>query len=117
MKKKDFILVGAIVIVALVLLICVSLTQKEGSCAVVKIDGNKVATYPLNVDATYSLNGGTNVLVIKDGYAYLSDANCPDHLCVKQGKISKTGQVITCLPNKLTVTVYGGEPNDVDIIS
>lgn len=84
---------------------------------VVKIDGNDVATYPLNEDATYTLNGGTNILTIKDGFAYLTDANCPDHLCVKQGKISKTGQVITCLPNKLTVTVYGAEKLDVDLIS
>ena len=83
----------------------------------VKIDGNDVATYPLNKDATYTLNGGTNILTIKDGFAYLTDANCPDHLCVKQGKISKTGQVITCLPNKLTVTVYGAEKLDVDLIS
>ncbi|MBR2382028.1 MAG: NusG domain II-containing protein [Clostridia bacterium] len=117
MKKKDFILIGVIVALALVLLICVKLTQKEGACVVVKIDGIEVATYSLNVNGTYTLNGGTNVLIIKDGFAYLSEANCPDHLCVKQGKISKTGQVITCLPNKLTVTVYGAEKNDVDLIS
>ena len=117
MKKRDFILIGVIIAVALTLLICVKATQEEGACVVVKVDGQEVATYPLNVDGTYSLNGGTNTLTIKDGYAYLSDADCPDHLCVKQGKISKTGQVITCLPNKLTVSVYGGEENDVDLIS
>ena len=37
----------------------------------------------------------------------MDDANCPDKLCVKQGKISKDGETITCLPNKVTVTVYG----------
>ena len=83
---------------------------------VVKINGEEVAKYPLDKNATYTLNGGTNILTIKDGFAYLTDADCPDHLCVKQGKISKTGQVITCLPNKLTVTVYGAE-KDVDLIS
>jgi hypothetical protein len=117
MKKKDFILIGIIITVALVLFLCVNLTQKEGACAVIKIDGNEVATYRLDKNATYTLNGGTNILTIEDGFAYLSDANCPDHLCVKQGKISKTGQVITCLPNKLTVTVYGAEKLDVDLIS
>ena len=117
MKKKDFILIGAIVAVALVLLCCVKLTQQEGAGVIVKIDGQEVGTYSLSVNGTYSLNGGTNILVIENGYAYLKDANCPDHLCVKQGKISKTGQVITCLPNKLTVTVYGAEKLDVDLIS
>ena len=57
-----------------------------------------------------------NILVIEDGRAYLSDANCPDKLCVHQGKISRTGEVITCLPNKLTVTVFGAEES-VDLIS
>ena len=68
-------------------------------------------------NGTYPLNGGTNTLVIENGAAWLSHANCPDELCVKQGKISHNGQVITCLPNKLTVTVYGAAQNDVDLVS
>jgi hypothetical protein len=35
---------------------------------------------------------------------------------VHQGRISKTNQVITCLPNKLTVTVYGAEEG-VELVS
>ena len=117
MKKRDFILIGTIVAVALILLLCTRLMQKEGAGVIVKIDGEEVGKYSLSVDGEYSLNGGTNILVIEDGCAYLKDAKCPDHLCVKQGKISKTGQVITCLPYKLTVSVYGAEQNDVDLIS
>ncbi len=116
MKKKDLILIGAIVAVALAALFLVNLTRKEGEFAVVKIDGVEIAKYPLSVDATYSLNGGTNTLVIENGYAYLSDATCPDHLCVNQGKINKTGQVITCLPNKLTISIIG-ENSDIDLVS
>ena len=117
MKTKDFILIGTIVAISLVLLLCVNLTQEEGAGVVVKINGNEIGRYSLATDGTYELNGGTNILAIKDGAAYLSDANCPDNLCVKQGKISKTGQVITCLPNKLTVSVYGADENDVDLVS
>ena len=117
MKKKDFILIGAIVAISLVLLLCVNLAQKEGAGVIVKVNGVEVGRYSLSTNATYELNGGTNILTIKDGVAYLSAANCPDHLCVKQGKISKTGQTITCLPNKLTVIVYGAEENDVDLVS
>ena len=117
MKKKDFILIGTIVAISLVLLLCVNLTQKEGAMVIVKVNGVEVGKISLLVDATYELNGGTNILTIKDGVAYLSDANCPDHLCMQQGKISKTGQTITCLPNRLTVIVYGAEENDVDLVS
>ena len=34
-----------------------------------------------------------------------------------QGKISKNGETITCLPYKLTVTVTGGENPSVDLVS
>lgn len=117
MKKRDFILIGTIIAIALVLLLATKLMQEEGAGVVVRLDGVEIGRYSLDVDGTYELNGGSNVLVIKNGAAYLSEADCPDHLCVKQGKISKTGQVITCLPNKLTVSVYGAEENDVDLIS
>jgi hypothetical protein len=80
------------------------------------VDGQEVGNYQLTENGTYELNGGTNILRIENGEAYLTDANCPDKLCVHQGRISKTNQVITCLPNKLTVTVYGAEEG-VELVS
>ena len=116
MKKRDIILIASILVVAIAVLLIVELTKEEGAGVVVKVDGGEVAEYSLSKNGTYPLNGGTNILVIEDGRAYLSDANCPDKLCVHQGKISRTGEVITCLPNKLTVTVFGAEES-VDLIS
>ena len=116
MKKRDIILIASILAVAIALFLIVELTKEEGAGVVVKVDGVEVAEYSLSKSGTYPLNGGTNILVIEDGRAYLSDANCPDKLCVHQGKISRTGEVITCLPNKLTVTVFGAEAS-VDLIS
>lgn len=116
MKKRDFILIASILIVAVALFLVVELTKEEGAGVTVKVDGVKVAEYSLTSDGTYPLNGGTNILVIENGKAYLTDANCPDKLCVHQGKISRTGETITCLPNKLTVTVFGAQES-VDLIS
>ena len=112
MKKRDFILIGAILVVILVAFLVVNLTKQDGAYVVVKVDGKEVAKYSLSEDGEYELNGGTNILRIEGGKAYLTDANCPDHLCVNQGKIDQTGETITCLPNKLTVTVYGAENED-----
>ena len=116
MKKRDIILIASILVVAIAFFLIVELTKEEGAGVVVKVDGVEVAEYSLSKSGTYPLNGGTNILVIEDGRAYLSNANCPDKLCVHQGKISRTGEVITCLPNKLTVTVFGAEES-VDLIS
>ena len=56
------------------------------------------------------------VRVGQDGKAYLTSATCPDHLCVNQGKIDQSGETITCLPNRLTVTVYSAGTNDVELV-
>ena len=116
MKKKDFILLGIIVFVILVLSLVVSLTKQDGAYVVVRVNGVEVAKYSLLEDGEYQLNGGTNVLKIENGKAFLTSANCPDHLCVKQGKIDQSGETITCLPNRLTITVYGMD-SDVDLVS
>ena len=116
MKKRDLILIGAILVVIVVMFAIVTLTKEDGAYVVVRVDGNEVAKYSLSENGEYELNGGTNILRIEDGDAYLVSANCPDHLCVKQGRIDQTGETITCLPNRLTVTVYGTENGDVELI-
>ena len=59
----------------------------------------------------------TNTLVIKGGVADMTSADCPDHLCVKQKAISKEGESIICLPNKVVVTVKSNMKSDIDSIS
>ena len=115
MKKRDFILIGAILGIILVVFAVTQLSKEDGAYVVVKINGEEVMQYSLSENGEYELNGGTNILRIEDGQAFLVDANCPDHLCVNQGKISKTGETITCLPNRLTVTVYGAKESDVEL--
>lgn len=118
-KKKnwDLLLIGGCLLLAAALFAFFSLTSGEGAGVIVRVSGEETARYGLYENGTYELNGGTNTLVIENGNAWLSHANCPDSLCVKQGKIHANGQVITCLPNKLTVTVYGSEESEVDLIS
>lgn len=61
---------------------------------------------------------GYNLLEIGDGKVRVIEADCPDQLDVKQGYISKPGEVIVCLPNKLVIEIMGEvEDNDVDYIS
>jgi hypothetical protein len=118
-KKKillDLALIAGLLLISGILLLFLRDNREEGGVAVVRVEGKTVAEYPLSRSGEYELNGGTNILVIEDGYAWLREANCPDKLCVKQGRIHYTGEVITCLPNKLTVTIEGGESNGVDLV-
>ena len=116
MKKKDFILIGIILAVTLISFLVINLLKTDGAYVVVCVDGKQVAKYDLSVDGEYELNGGSNILRIEEGKAYLIYANCPDHLCMNQGKIDQSGETITCLPNRLTVTVYGADGNGVELV-
>ncbi len=113
----DVLLIGGCLAVAGVLFLVFSLGRQPGAGVIVRVEGEEVARYGLYQNGTYPLNGGTNILVIENGQAWLREANCPDELCVGQGKVRSDGQVITCLPNKLTVTVYGGPDDGVDLVS
>ena len=116
MKLRDIILIVSILLIALAAFLFIELGKEEGARVVVAVEGHEIATYSLSENGEYSLNGGTNILHIEGGMAWLTEANCPDKLCVHQGKIEKTGEVITCLPNKLTVTVKGAD-GGVDLVS
>ena len=72
--------------------------------------------YPLGEERRIPVNGplGTTIVVVRDGHASVEDSPCPDKLCVHMAAVSKPGQWIACLPNKVFVRVKGssGEPVD-----
>ena len=116
MNKKrligDLILILALIAVGILVFFVITLTRSEGQTVLVTVNGERVAEYSLTDEGEYSINGGTNVLVISEGKAYLKEASCPDKLCVNLGKISMSGERIVCLPNKVMVEILG----DGDVI-
>ena len=115
-RRRDLIVIASLLVLALALYLILGAARTEGGTVVVRVDGVETERHALSENGVYPLNGGSNILVIADGQAWLSEANCPDLLCVRQGKIHYTGQSIICLPNRLTVTVEGGESDGVDFV-
>jgi hypothetical protein len=115
-KKRDIILAVCLIAAGLILFVIMKVTMQAGAMAVVYVNGEKIQEYSLNTDASYSLTGeyGKNVLVIKDGSAYMEDADCPDKLCVKMGSVSKGGETIVCLPHKLVIQIEADEDGEYD---
>lgn len=52
---------------------------------------------------------GRNLIEAGQDYVRIVEADCPDKLDVLQGKITRPGQVIVCLPNRLILEIRGGE--------
>ena len=120
-KKNDIFLIGAILILALVAYVGMNFWQGANTHdaeAVVLIDGEEYGSFPLSIDLTERIeleDGSYNVLVIADGKADITEASCPDGICVSHRAVSRQKQSITCLPNKLVVEIRNGEATDVDI--
>lgn len=109
-KRKtvaDIVLIVLLLLIGLSVFLCIEIFREPGAVVRVYVDGEAVAEYPLSSDGEYSLNGGSNILVIEGGEAYVRYATCPDGLCIGQGKISRTGEQIVCLPNRVMVEVFG----------
>lgn len=112
--RYDILLIAVLLFVSALSVALMLVFRRGGDRVAVEIDGSLVCEYSLAENGEYPLNGGTNILVIENGEAYLRYADCPDKVCVNTGKISYVGQTIVCLPNRVTVTVIGG--GGVDIV-
>lgn len=72
------------------------------------------------VGATYDIDTeyGHNIIELGNDQVRVIEADCPDKIDVKQGYISKIGETIVCLPNKMVVEVKGiEEDTEIDIIN
>ena len=95
----------ALLLAASCLLFLPRFSKTESDWIVVEVDGSVVAEFPLDRDIEYlirSENGGTNRLVIKDGQARVTEASCPDHVCVKSGIVTDTKPAV-CRPNGVVI--------------
>jgi hypothetical protein len=48
-------------------------------------------------------DGGWNEIKIENGNISISDADCPDHTCVKTGVLRSETIPIVCLPHRLVI--------------
>ena len=118
-KKKDAVLILTVLLIAGAAFGVHEFAGGDGADTVtVKVDGKVTGTYPLAKDQKIRINGGTNILTIKNGKADMTDADCPDLLCVHQRAIDKEDETIVCLPNKVVVKVVGAkQKSDLDSVA
>ena len=123
MKNKFFIIIFAVLAIISVFIIFIASKQNVPiKTAEIVQNGKVIETIDLNdVDNPYDINiddgnGGFNTVHIEKDEISISDANCPDRLCVKQGKIKNSVYPIVCLPHKMVVTIEAGTENTVDAV-
>ena len=110
--KFWLIILGVIAAVCVAGLVFLALHRQPGAMVRITQDGQQVGLYPLDEPRTLryeSDHGGYIVVVIQDGAVRVSEASCPDQICVRKGATNQTADPIACLPNGLIVEVIAGE--------
>ena len=112
---------GDLIVIFLVLLLgvaaCGITYGEKGKTVLIYSNSYLYGEYSLLDEKSLTVENefGTNKVVISGENVWVEDASCKDKRDVLQGKISKSGQSIICLPNRLVVTIKGGA--DFDALS
>lgn len=119
-RRNDIVFILALVIICTFVGLSFFFFRETGDSVTVTVDGTTYGTYALSNDVTVEIKNAdgeiTNTLVIKDGKAHVEYASCPDGICVAHKPISREGESIVCLPNRVVITVVSSESsNEPDI--
>lgn len=107
-KRNDRILIGCgLLAAALLFLLFRFLFRKEGTMAVVLLNGTVVMEQELSEDCRIPIQTeeGYNIFQVTDGMASIAEADCRDQICVNHTPISHKGETIVCLPHHLVVEI------------
>ncbi len=104
-SRNDKILIFSIMVCAVLCGIFLGIRgTKIGTIVVVSKNGVEYGRYSLLKEQEIRI-GEANTLVINGRTADMVYADCKDRVCVNHTPISKIGETIICLPNKVVVTI------------
>lgn len=115
MDKKNWIVLGVIVLAALALLAASGLikTVSEEDVVIITVDGEEYARVPLSSPQTVTIDQGdgvVNVVRVTEQGAYMESSTCQNQQCVHMGEVTvdnwetRPNQAfIICLPHRVSV--------------
>ena len=111
--KKNWLLIGGILLAALVLLALTPLlpgTTADVDCVVITVNGAEYARVPLSQPQLVTINqenGAVNVVEVTESGMRMVSSTCQNQICVNRGAITLSnwelmgGAFISCLPNQV----------------
>ena len=116
------VILGVLLLAAAVGMLVLHSHRQTGALVQVTQDGQVVDAFPLDRNGTRRYEngkGGYNIVTVAGGKVAVTEASCPDQICVRHGPTDQTADPIVCLPNKLVVQVLApeGEADQLDGVS
>lgn len=117
MKKWDLIIIIVLIILSLMpIRFLISNNNVDLKRVIISVNGEEYETLELkeNLNKIIKIEEGlgVNEICIKEGQVYMNHSNCTDKVCMRQGKISKIGESIVCLPNRVFIEIKGDEEGE-----
>ena len=122
-RWDKFVIVFVLVVSAVVYAVFVgTLWNEQPKSVEVFVDGEKYASSSFaEISGTKSVEINTqyghNVLEITNKGARMTESSCPDKIDVLCGEISKPGQMLVCIPNRVSVKILGKEKLNIDKVT
>lgn len=112
-RRNSILLITAIAVIAVIMLIAHSIHMSGVGQPELQITvgGKLYGTYDLDKDQTIQI-GHTNTCEIRDGKVYMTEADCPDQICVKSAPISAGGGSIVCMPNRVVLSIIHADSSE-----
>lgn len=103
-KRNDtFLIIGVLFASALIYFAFSFFNRADGKT--VKIRQNNETVFEGRLSDECELDLGTNHVIIKDSSVKMESSDCKNQICVKHKEISKKGESIVCLPNKVIIEI------------
>ena len=112
--KKDIILLLVVLVVGVVGIFLMN-SADAGKSAEIIVDGK--ITEVISLDKTYKKQINGVVVCCENGEVFIDNSNCTDKICIRSGRISKSGESIICAPNRVAIKIDGKKGNMPDAIT
>ena len=113
MKKWDLIIIIVLILLSLMPIRLLISSNNSGDLkrVIISVNGEEYESLELNENLNEIIKIeeglGVNEICIKEREVYMNHSNCTDKVCMRQGKISKVGESILCLPNRVFIELKG----------
>jgi len=119
LKIGDLVLIGTLCILIFMSYFLFQIVMGQGETVSVYSDGRLMYRLSLSKNTEIHVQGilGVSKIRIENRQVYIFNAPCPHKICMTMGKVSRAGQVLVCIPNKLYVRIDGRDTRDLDGIT
>ena len=121
-KPADGVVILLLLAATLFLFLSLRSPSGDGLAAIVTLDGTELVRQPLSSltrSQSFSVPGVKYPVTIEfaPGRVRIAHTHCPGGDCAAVGWVSRPGGQIVCLPNRLSVSVIGIHPPEVDAVA